>query len=29
MISEPMSCVVYSQGPGLIEITRERDIIVQ
>lgn len=26
---EPMSCIVYSEGPGYFEINQERDIIVQ
>lgn len=28
-LTEPMSCIVYSEGPGYFEINQERDIIVQ
>ena len=29
IITEPMSCIVYSEGPGYFEINQSRDIIVQ
>jgi len=25
---EPMSCIVYSEGPGFFEVTKERDVIL-
>ncbi|XP_052761972.1 uncharacterized protein F54H12.2-like [Mya arenaria] len=27
-LSEPMSCIVYSEGPGYFEVNKERDIIL-
>ncbi|WAR10272.1 YMD2-like protein [Mya arenaria] len=27
-LTEPMSCIVYSQGPGYFEVNKERDIIL-
>jgi hypothetical protein len=29
LFAEPMSCMVYSEGPGYFEINQSRDIIVQ
>lgn len=29
IFSEPMSCIVYSEGPGYFEINQARDIILQ
>jgi len=28
VVSEPMSCIVYSEAAGYFEINKERDIIV-